>query len=129
MQVISSVNFLVFELDYMLYTPSFDTLASLKPATTSASQPTVPSSSQTHSFSQTTTSTSSSTAGVSLNATTSKSTPVGAVVGAVAGGIIVLLLILFFLFRKKLPNRRTSVPTQSMGSFGTFLLSIYITSF
>ncbi|KAF8221379.1 hypothetical protein L208DRAFT_1415109 [Tricholoma matsutake] len=77
----------------------------------------------------TTTSTSTTAAGALVNASTSKSIPVGAIAGAVAGGVICLLLLLLLLCRKRRSNHRTSGPfRETMASFGTFRSSYIDTS-
>ena len=89
-----------FELDYILYSPSFNTISD-KPNYGSAG-----STSTSGSVSSTQTSQASSSTG--------KSSPVGAIVGGVIGGIAALLVAVFvILWRKRLANRRSSPPAPT----------------
>jgi hypothetical protein len=113
MQIINCTN-QTFELDYILYTPSFDTLSSKPTTTTSASKPAT-----TTSVSLSSSQTAQAGPSISVNTSTSKSTPVGATVGGVVGGIVCLLLISFMLYRKKLASRRK--PSDQVVEIGTCL--------
>jgi len=95
----------IFQLDYILYTPSFSTLATKPP-------PGGPPPSQMTTF---ITSTSTTLPVVS----TTKSTPVAAIVGGVMGGVVCLLLVfLLFLYRTKKSNPRTlSQPMATRSAF------------
>ena len=102
--VTNCVN-IVFELDYILYTPSFSTLASM---------PSLPS-----------TSTQSSTASSSSSTVTpsnshQKSSTAAAIAGGVIGGAVLLLVLLFLLCRKKLLKRNTFSPSMRMSSMMQF---------
>ena len=103
-----------FELDYILYSPSFNTISD-KPNYGSAG-----STSTSGSVSSTQTSQASSSTG--------KSSPVGAIVGGVIGGIAALLVAVFvILWRKRLANRRSSppAPTAITRSCMFFFLSLF----
>jgi hypothetical protein len=108
-QITNCVN-QVFRLDYILYNPSFSTLA------TKPSLPSIQSSTTSLSTSPTVDPSASS------NASTSKSSPVAAIVGGVVGGIAgLVLLILLLLYRKRLLSRRT--PSPSLSKCGMFCLA------
>jgi len=103
MQVTTCVD-QTFELDYITYTPSFDTLAN-KPNITN-----LPLQSTSTSAPSTSTATPDS-----LSPSAGKSTNVGAIVGGVLGGVTFLLLVLFLLFWKRICNRRFSQPKTTIG--------------
>jgi hypothetical protein len=139
MQVVDCVN-QTFELDFVLYLPSFTSLAS-KPGTISGSQPSQGQSTSvsTPSTSSNSTATSnllnpgpsatlssssalkstSNTATPQLTASASKSSRTAAIAGGVAGGVVCsIILILLILCRKKIFNRRTSpLPMETRGMY------------
>ncbi|KAG6819362.1 hypothetical protein H0H93_012545 [Arthromyces matolae] len=92
MEVTGSTNQTSVVLDYILYTPSFATLASKPNLTTTVSSTSI--------FSG------SSTPSSSSNSDTSKSVPIGPIVGSVAGGAMVLALLLLFLLRKRTSSQK-----------------------
>lgn len=100
MRIMNCVN-QTFELDFVSYLPSFDSLAT-KPL------PSPQSSQETASPSTT---------------STSKSPPAAAIAGGVVGGVVFILLILLLLCRRKIFNRRTL--SQEMKMHGTCLSFFY----
>ncbi|KAG6918311.1 hypothetical protein DXG01_015403 [Tephrocybe rancida] len=94
MEVTANMNQTSFVLDYILYTPSFGTLAS-KPNL-------IPSQSSTLSLSSATSNAAPSSTSGSVGSGGTKSTPTGAIVGGVVGGVAVIaILFILFLFRKR----------------------------
>lgn len=109
-QVTDCVN-QIFELDYILYNPSFASLAS-KPSAPSPST------------------TSTSTTVAAPHASTKGSTPTAAIVGGVVGGLVLLLLIsLLILYRKRFFKRPTPSPSMRTSSTFLFLYSQYVCPF
>ena len=132
-----------FALDYIIYTPSFATLAS-KPSlpissqSSSGSPNTSPTVLQTSSLSSLQSSNPSSTLvtskpGTQSNASTSSSPPKAAIIGGVLGGVIFLaLLLLFWLLWRRTSKRRTLLqPISPTGVFpaGIFPLSHRVVQF
>ena len=108
MQIMQCVN-QTFRLDYIIYTPSFDTLAT-KPNITN-----LPSQSMSTSTSASSSTSTASPTPDNFSPNTSKSTAVGAIVGGVLGGIAFLLFILFLLLWKRIFNRRVSSQPKITG--------------
>ena len=142
MEIMDCVN-QTFELDYVLYTPSFSSLAS-KQGTTGTSQPIFQLSSLTVSSSQgnssatsnglllpsSTLSSSSTQSASTTAASTKKTSQTAAVIAGVVGGIGLLLLFLFIIFRKKIFTRLSRTSSQPAETSGTYILSLntFITS-
>ena len=117
MQITQCVN-QTFELDYIIYMPSFDTLATKPNINNLPSQSTLASSTL---ASSSTSFPSSSSTTDGLSPSTSKSTPVGAIAGGVLGGVTLILLFLFLLFWNRTYSRRR-MPSQPKIIICTFLL-------
>ena len=111
-QIMESSN-QIFELDYITYTPSFNTLATKEPSVSSSNQVPPQSSSQ------------ASPGDIPPAPTTNSGTTparaegkkIGGIVGGIVGGVVVLLIVLIFLYRKRFNSGRGSIqPTRTQST-------------